>query len=91
MTCEKSLEIEKSVSDPDWKPDPAFRDYNTGDAKSAGQLLYEKTDGLGRIDPVTGREDTPLPPWWSQLSAKDQKRWEFNATVTPKAQTIKAP
>ncbi|MEE9393393.1 MAG: hypothetical protein V3W06_06620 [Acidimicrobiia bacterium] len=59
--------------------------------KSAGQLAYEKETAIPRLDPATGKECSPLPPYWDQLPPSEQKRWNFNATVTPKNQTIKAP
>lgn len=57
--------------------------YSQAGEKSAGQLLYEKE---------AAKENwfgEPVP--WEKLSGVTQKRWEFNATATPKAQTIKAP
>lgn len=48
--------------------------------KSAGQLKYEKE---WRGHPDAGP--------WDSLTTKAQQRWEWNASVTPKAQTIKAP
>lgn len=56
------------------------RPYMQADEKSAGQLLYEKRMAI----------EAGMPPW-DNLHALTQKRWNFNATVTPKAQTIKAP
>lgn len=51
--------------------------------KSAGQRAYEK--------------DRASTAWfgptvaWDKLDAEAKKRWEWNASVTPKNQTIKAP
>lgn len=48
--------------------------------KSAGQLLYEKSYPIGSKFIL-----------WADLPEKTRARHEFNATATPKAQTIKAP
>lgn len=53
--------------------------YSQAGEKSAGQLLYEKTDHGAGVVP------------WEKLSAKAKVRLEFDATCMPKAQTIKAP
>lgn len=50
--------------------------------KSAGQLLYEK-----KVEEVGVVVAVP----WKELSGRAQHRYEFNATVTPKNQTIKSP
>ncbi len=52
--------------------------YSQAGEKSAGQLLYEKQ---------AHESDEP----WHEISNTLQAGWEFNATVTPKNQTIKAP
>ncbi len=52
--------------------------YGQAGVKSAGQLRYER-----------GHDGTSAP--WDQLPPKTQARWQFDATVTPKTQTIKAP
>lgn len=74
---------------PDTRPGHDVTDGATGKAysqageKSAGQLLYEKDraskEYLGATVP------------WDDLSKPVQRKWQFNATATPRNQTIKAP
>ncbi len=63
--------------------------YSEAGEKSAGQLLYEKEAAIPKLDPATGKECSPLPPCWDQLSPSIQAKYKFNATVTPKSQAIK--
>lgn len=57
--------------------------YSQAGEKSAGQLAYEKDRAsAGWLGSTVA---------WDDLSQPVQRKWQFNATVTPKAQTIKAP
>lgn len=62
--------------------------YGQAGEKSAGQLAYEKHCEDEAFDSY-GKQ--VLPPSWAQLPPSSQKKWQWNATATPKAQTIKAP
>jgi hypothetical protein len=55
-------------------------DESKPNEKSAGQLAYERRMAI----------EAGMPPW-DMLHSKTQQRWEWNASVTPKNQTIKAP
>lgn len=55
--------------------------YMQADEKSAGQRAYE-AEMVSKGLPSS---------MWHSLTTEVQKRYEFNATVTPSKQTIKAP
>lgn len=61
--------------------------YSQAGEKSAGQLMYER---LASCMLAPDGSPAMMPPW-DKLPAKARAKHEFNATVTPKAQTIKAP